>query len=1286
MATTVGSVMANAGNRSTLACSPDSQSCHSNSRSLLPGVHSRQVVFVDSEIADLQGFVEGLPAYMECVLIAGQADGLAAMLAWLQGRERYDALHLVGHGRPGVQRLAATSLDLASVCSDLVEPLRQLGKHLSADADLLLYGCETAAGEEGAALLRQLARITSTNVAGSRTITGQGGDWELEVRSGNVQTSPLALENWQGALAALKITPTSAVFDEDSDYVTYKIEGMVTGGEYQLSFNNVSTQGMDGSKVIYTLDKGATWSTYFGSIKAAAPDMIVAVSTAPEQDLVLENNETFTLDIQPAVTNPIYTTKPNIIPFFKSVTAERQRIYSSLAQYTTEFTADALTPGVYTNVTWTGVGTFEKLKVADGDTTALYFPYTPYTLSAQGTNYMGAGGTFMEPWNSSSNRTPTIVLKLNNRTNYFGLFWAAADPSNVLDFYDANTLVARFTTAYLIGGAINPADPIIPLLQAADPSGSIGYWNGSKYDPKDNKLPAELLGGDNGWYKPGEAKNLIPDEHYAFLNFYLPDGVKFDRIEAYGKKFESDNWTVIDPALEGQVPPSQPLAQATATINDNGLGVIVPLDPFGRPLIVANGDVTLNNVTINEGSPFAVFTVTGKEGQYARLSLSPGTATAGVDYSNSLEFWNGSAWVAYTPGSFARIPSDGDTTPDESAALLVRVPIQADSPLDGGETFTLTATNTGGSSANGIATIVDDGSGTLFTTRADDPATPNVNEALAGVIPASPTSPAAPATTPTATTPIADPATQAIADDDRPLAVNNLTVNEGSPFAVFTVTGKEGQYARLSLSPGTATAGVDYSNSLEFWNGSAWVAYTPGSFARIPSDGDPSPDESAALLVRVRIKADTPLDGGETFTLTATNSGGSSAIGTATIVDDGSGTGTIFATRADDPTTPTNEAVPGVIPATATSGPALVTRPPATTPVADPATQAIADDDRPLSVNDVTVNERSPYLVWTVGGKQGQYVRLDLASTGSGPGHATLGTDTGTALEVFDGTSWVAYTPGTFVKVPGSTNTANGQLLVRAAVSNDSRFENRETLTLNASNTGGSTVGGRGTIVDDGTGNLFGAANTSGVPDPLGTNDPSLPTVLDDDRIISVNNLAINENSPYAVFTVTGTPSQPITLSMSSGTAIAGTDFSSNFETFDPITGIWSTYTSGSSLNLDSSGKLLVRTAIKDDGIFEDRETFFLTAKNTGDVSSTGTATIFDDGKGSLFNSNGSLNTTIRPDNDRPIPPSVPAPAMQQVLCIEDLFAANGLPDILSRLTGGDISRDRILNSLASNI
>ncbi|WP_293753187.1 hypothetical protein, partial [Limnohabitans sp. Rim8] len=366
----------------------------------------------------------------------------------------------------------------------------------------------------------------------------------------------------------------------------------------------------------------------------------------------------------------------------------------------------------------------------------------------------------------------------------------------------------------------------------------------------------------------------------------------------------------------------------------------------------------------------------------------------------------------------------------------------------------------------------DDGSGVIFSGVIQPP-----------VLGSSQT----PAEEPVATTPVADPAVQTLADDDRPVTVNDVTVNEGSPFAVFTVGGKEGQYVQLDLQPtgsgtGHATLGADTATALEFWNGNAWTAYTPGTFVQIPADGDGTPNEAANLLVRVAIQPDTLSDNGETYTLTASNTGGASDTGLGTITDDG--TGTVFDT-APNPATANAPATPG-------------TRPTATTPVVDPAVQTVADDDRPVTVNNVEVNEATPFIVWTVGAKQGQYVQLDLASTGSGAGHATLGTDTGTALEYWSDNAWTPYTPGTLVKVPGNNPLADGQLLVRVAVKQDNPYEGREPLNLKASNAGGAFALGEGAIRDDGEGQLFGPDNRTATPDAPAA--LSL-TALDDDRV-----------------------------------------------------------------------------------------------------------------------------------------------------------------------------------------
>jgi hypothetical protein len=204
-----------------------------------------------------------------------------------------------------------------------------------------------------------------------------------------------------------------------------------------------------------------------------------------------------------------------------------------------------------------------------------------------------------------------------------------------------------------------------------------------------------------------------------------------------------------------------------------------------------------------------------------------------------------------------QIPAGGTT-------LAVRTAIISDALDEGDHTFLLKATNTGGSTAQGTGTIDDHGGGSKWGD--DPPATPPVTGPGPGF------------------------------DDDRPLSVNNITLSEASPFAIFTISGSPGQFVKLELASDTATVGEDTATELQWFDGTTWQDYTPGSFVQIPAGGP-------TLLVRVAIIQDGVLESingvHERFILKATNTGGTTASGSATLTDDGS-SDTVF--EADNTT------------------------------------------------------------------------------------------------------------------------------------------------------------------------------------------------------------------------------------------------------------------------------------------------------------------------------------------------------------------------------------------------
>ncbi|MBL8327585.1 MAG: DUF2341 domain-containing protein, partial [Rubrivivax sp.] len=161
----------------------------------------RELVVVDLSLPDAQVLLAGLQAQREAgraidiLTLDARTDGIAAIGQALEGRNGVEAVHVLSHGEPGVLRLGAVQLDAGSLLARADE-LAAWSLALSAEADLLLYGCDVGAAAGGSQLLNALAQLTGADVAASTDDTGAamlGGNWHLERSTGEVQ-APLAID------------------------------------------------------------------------------------------------------------------------------------------------------------------------------------------------------------------------------------------------------------------------------------------------------------------------------------------------------------------------------------------------------------------------------------------------------------------------------------------------------------------------------------------------------------------------------------------------------------------------------------------------------------------------------------------------------------------------------------------------------------------------------------------------------------------------------------------------------------------------------------------------------------------------------------------------------------------------------------------------------------------------------------------------------------------------------------------------------------------------------------
>jgi hypothetical protein len=140
------------------------------------------------------------------------------------------------------------------------------------------------------------------------------------------------------------------------------------------------------------------------------------------------------------------------------------------------------------------------------------------TLIQNANLFGGAGGTgsfFDVNTNLGGPSSTTLTLKQPER--YFGLWWSAGDPNNVLKFYSGNTLIATFHSS-----------DVTNFIKSEQPA----LQNQYKGNPN-----SQFLGQDGS-------------EYFAYLNFFADpknSNVTFNKIvfsNSGGSGFESDNHTI----------------------------------------------------------------------------------------------------------------------------------------------------------------------------------------------------------------------------------------------------------------------------------------------------------------------------------------------------------------------------------------------------------------------------------------------------------------------------------------------------------------------------------------------------------------------------------------------------------------------------------------------------------------------------------------------------------------------------------------------------------------------
>lgn len=212
------------------------------------------IVFVDAAVSDLSHLASESLSDAEVVLLDANQNGIEQITSVLSQRHNVRAVHVMSHGDEGRLQLGNQEVGEAELVR-LQDQLRGWSASLTADADILLYGCDTGKGDIGARFITTLAKLTGADVAASTNTTGHndfGGDWTLERHIGVIESglamspaSQLAFRNH------LPITIRAAGSEGDEN-MNLLIDGVVVqswtnvGGDARARQFNTFTHNANG--------------------------------------------------------------------------------------------------------------------------------------------------------------------------------------------------------------------------------------------------------------------------------------------------------------------------------------------------------------------------------------------------------------------------------------------------------------------------------------------------------------------------------------------------------------------------------------------------------------------------------------------------------------------------------------------------------------------------------------------------------------------------------------------------------------------------------------------------------------------------------------------------------------------------------------------------------------------------------------------------------------------------------------------------------------------------------
>ncbi|MEG4972133.1 DUF4347 domain-containing protein, partial [Microcoleus sp. K4-B3] len=278
-----------------------------------------EIVILDPTLPDSNHIASGIKRGTATYILESQPDAIEQISTLLAQHTGIETLHIITHGSSGNLYLGTTELKGSNI-ENYSQQLQQWRNSFTANASIILYGCNVAAGDAGRQFLAQLHQLTGANIAANTNTTGNsalGGTWDIpQLIPPSPQAPQLALnettlKTYSGVLG---FSP-QVTFPTGTQPYSVSIGDINGDGKPDLAVANLGSN--NASILLNTTATGAATPTFSPQVTFATGTNPVSVSIGDingdgKPDLAVansgSNNASILLNTTPKVTAVTATT------------------------------------------------------------------------------------------------------------------------------------------------------------------------------------------------------------------------------------------------------------------------------------------------------------------------------------------------------------------------------------------------------------------------------------------------------------------------------------------------------------------------------------------------------------------------------------------------------------------------------------------------------------------------------------------------------------------------------------------------------------------------------------------------------------------------------------------------------------------------------------------------------------------------------------------------------------------------------------------------------------------